>query len=465
MSIEDLRNALGDAHVLTGDDMAPWCRDWTGNYRWTPLCVVRPADRDGVAAVLRVAHQAGLAVVPVGGNTGLSGGTEAQGAVMLSLDRMNAIREIRPEARLAVVEAGVILSTLHDAAEAQDLSFPMTFGAQGSCTLGGILATNAGGSNVLRYGNTRDLVLGLEVVLADGRVMDLMSELHKDNTGLNLRNLMIGSEGVLGVITAAVLKLVPKPKAYATALVGMADLDDALGLLNRLQAVTAGQVEAFEFMPRRYVEEYARLHPEARLPFEAPQEVTLLIELGATAPRDAAPGPDGQPPIAAYLEEVLGEMLEEETLADAVVAQTESQRRAFWAMREAAAEVCTSRPAIICDVAVPLDKVVDFLGRADVRLASMDPDAAGIVVAHLGDGNVHYSVWTEATGEARNAIMEAVEEEALALGGSFSAEHGIGIAKRPAMARFKDPVALEAMRGIKAAFDPKGILNPGKVIP
>ncbi|WP_136440778.1 FAD-binding oxidoreductase [Pacificoceanicola onchidii] len=464
MTVEALCAALGEASVLTGEAMAPWCRDWTGNYAWAPLCVVRPRSRDEVAAVLRIANEAGMPVVPVGGNTGLSGGTSGDASIMLSLDRMNAIREIRPEARLAVVEAGVILSTLHEAVEAQGLSFPMTFGAKGSCTMGGILATNAGGSNVLRYGNTRDLVLGVEAVLADGRVVDLMSELHKDNTGLNLRNLLIGSEGILGVITAAVVKLVPQPKAYATAFLGMDDVGAALGLLNRLQEVTGGQVEAFEFMPRRYVEEYARLHPEARLPFDDQYDVNILVELGATAPRDVEAGPDGQPPIAGALEEALGEMLEREELTDAVVAQNEGQRRAFWALREAAAEVSTARPAIICDVAVPLDRVAEFLGRADARLAGMDRDALTVVVAHLGDGNVHYAVWTEKTGEARGEIMEAVEEEALALGGSFSAEHGIGLAKQPAMTRFKDPVALEMMRAIKTALDPKGILNPGKVL-
>ncbi|WGW05533.1 FAD-binding oxidoreductase [Tropicibacter oceani] len=463
--VDTLTRALGADAVLTGGDMAPWTRDWTGQYRWTPLCVARPADRDGVAAVLSAAHQAGVAVVPVGGNTGLSGGTMAEGAVMLSLDRMNTVREIRPEARLAVVEAGVILSNLHEAAADHGLSFPMTFGARGSCTLGGILATNAGGSNVLRHGNTRDLVLGVEVVLADGRVIDLMSELHKDNTGLNLRHLMIGSEGVLGVITAAVVKLVPAPRAYATAMVAVASLDQALVLLNRLQEATGGQVEAFEYMPRRFVEEYGKLHPETRPPFDQGHDVNLLIELGATAPRDVDPDPDGQVPVARYLEDVLAGMLEDGAVLDAVVARSEAQRRAFWARREAAAEVSTSRPVVLTDVAVPLDKVSEFLLRAEARLAALDPQAVPMVVAHLGDGNVHCSVWIGVDAAGRNQIMEAVEEEALALGGSFSAEHGIGISKRPAMARFKDPVALEIMRGIKAVMDPKGILNPGKVIP
>ncbi|MFZ7091853.1 FAD-binding oxidoreductase [Primorskyibacter sp. 2E233] len=463
--VDTLRGALGDDLVLTGEDMAPWTRDWIGAYSWTPLCVARPSDRDGVVAVLRAAHAAGVPVVPVGGNTGLSGGTAAEASIMLSLDRMNKVREVRSDARLAVVEAGVILSNLHAAAEAEGLSFPMTFGAKGSCTIGGILATNAGGSNVLRYGNTRDLVLGIEVVLADGRVMDLMTELHKDNTGLNLRNLMIGCEGVLGVITAAVVKLVPAPRAYATAMVAVDTLDGALILLNRMQEATGGQVEAFEFMPRRYIEEFASLHPEVRAPFDDAYDVNILIELGATAPRDVQPDPDGQVPVACYLEDVLGDMLEEGSVLDAVVAQSEAQRREFWARREAAAEVSTRRPAVICDVALPLDKVSTFLMLADAKMAELDAEATPVVVAHLGDGNVHYAVWLGRAEVSRDEIMEAVEEVALSLGGSFSAEHGIGLSKRSAMARFKDPVALDVMRGIKAALDPKGILNPGKVIP
>ena len=209
----------GVTEVLTGADMAPWSQDWTGQYRWTPLCVARPRDTAEVSAVMRLAHDSGTHVVPVSGHTGLSGGTEGEGAIMLSLDRLDGIEEIRPEARLARVGAGVILSDLHAAAAAHGLAFPMTFGAKGSARLGGLLATNAGGSNVLRYGNTRDLVLGLEAVLADGRVVDLMSELHKNNTGYDLRHLLIGSEGTLGIIPRAVVKLVPQPRAIATAMV------------------------------------------------------------------------------------------------------------------------------------------------------------------------------------------------------------------------------------------------------
>ncbi|MBP0482531.1 FAD-binding oxidoreductase [Sagittula salina] len=462
--IEALRAALGNA-VLTGADMAPWSRDWTGQYQWTPLCVVRPRDTGAVSTVMRLAHAEGVPVVPVSGHTGLSGGTLGEGAVMLSLDRLDRIEEIRPEARVARVGAGVILSDLHAAAAVYDLCFPMTFGAKGSARLGGLLATNAGGSNVLRYGNTRDLVLGLEAVLADGRVVDLMSELHKNNTGYDLRHLLIGSEGTLAVITRAVLKLTPAPRAHATAMVATETLDGALMLLNRLQQMTGGAVEAFEYMPRAYMEAHARLDPAARPPFDTGYDVNILVELSATAPRDADTGPDGAVPLTGYLEAVLAQLYGEGLVLDATVARSDAQRAAFWARREAAAEISLShRPAVVNDVAVPLDRVARFLDMAGARVRAIAAEARDMTVAHLGDGNLHYVVWLEDSAQ-RDPVMEAVEDVVLTLGGSFSAEHGIGTSKLASMARRKDPVALDMMRAIKQALDPKGILNPGKTVP
>jgi len=467
MDLDTLRGIVGKAHVLTGDAASGYDRDWTGSYAWTPLALVRPGSNEEVAAILRLANEAGTPIVPVSGNTGLAGGTYAEGAVMLSLARMNRIRDIRPEARIAIVEAGVVLSTLHDAAGEQGLSYPVTFGARGSAMIGGILSTNAGGSNVLRYGNTRDLCLGLEVVLPTGEVMDLMSELHKDNSGYNLRHLMIGAEGTLGIITAAVLKLVPRPRAYATAMVATPALADALALLNRLQEATGGAVEAFEYMPRRYVEAWTQLPPGHRAPFDQPHEVNILVEVGATAPRDAEPAPDGIVPITSHLQDTLAALMEEGAVTDAVVAQSDAQRAEMWAMREAAAELSVlHKPLVNNDIAVPLDKVDRFLTEADRRLAALDADAGTMVVSHLGDGNVHYSVWPSRDDPAlKDAVMEAVEDVVLSLGGSFSAEHGVGLSKKPSMARRKTPVALTAMRAIKAALDPNGILNPGKLLP
>lgn len=465
--LDRLAAICGPSHVLTGADTDRWSRDWTGMYTARPLAVVRPAATAEVAAVMRLAHETGTPVVPVSGLTGLTGGAYAPGQLMLSLDRMNAVREIRPEGRTVVVEAGAVIARIHDAVADHGLIFPLYFGARGSAMIGGALSTNAGGSNVLRYGNTRDLCLGLEVVLADGRVMDLMSDLHKDNSGLNLRHLMIGAEGQLGIITAAVLKLKPMPRAYATALLAVPDLRDALALLNRMQEVTGGAVEAFEYMPRNFVDGYLAEIPGARAPLAQIYDHTILIEIGATAPRDAEPDAHGAIPVVTTLEQTLAAMLDDGSVIDAIVARTEAQRRAMWAMREAAAEIHRNwHPQVESDVCLPLDRVADFIDRALPRIHVYDPAAREMTVAHLGDGNIHHVVVPGRDDHALlDRIRETVEDVVAELGGSFSAEHGIGIEKLGTMRRRKDPVALDVMRAIKAALDPKGILNPGKVIP
>lgn len=391
--------------------------------------------------------------------------------IVLSLERLNTIREIRPEARVAIVEAGVVLDTLHRAAEQHGLVFPLMFGARGSCMIGGNLSTNAGGSNVLRYGNTRALCLGLEVVTPQGEVMDLMSELHKDNTGYALKDLFIGAEGTLGVITAAVLKLSPKPKAYATAMVAVERLSDALVLLNRLQEASRGSVEAFEYMPGTYMDALLARHPRIRPPFAERHEINILVELGAVSAKDAEPGPDGVVPVTALLEETLGAMMEDGRVTDATIAQTDAQRAEIWERREMAYEIVNARkPSVRCDIALPLDKLETFLERMAARIEVMAPGAVPVTVSHLGDGNIHYSLWIDQCPRAGDPdfareVTEAVEDEVKALRGSFSAEHGIGLSKRGTMARRKDPVALATMRAIKAALDPKGIMNPGKVLP
>lgn len=462
-----LTELLGPAHVLRGPDRAPYMSDWTGHYTADPLAVVRPADTAQVAAILRLAQTHRVPVVPVSGRTGLVGGAMTEGGLMLSVERLNRIREIRPESRIAVVEAGVILSTLHDAAEAQGLYFPLWFGARGSAMIGGVLSTNAGGSNVLRYGSTRALCLGLEVVLADGRVLNLMSALHKDNSGYDLRDLFIGAEGTLGVITAAVMKLVPRPRAYATATLAARSLPDALVLLNRLQAVTGGAVEAFEFMPDTYLRRLTEARPDVGEPFTPRHAVTILVEVGAITPRDADPGPDGSLPIATLLEDTLATMMDEGMVLDAQVAQSEAQRRAMWHRRELAAEVTFARsPAIDTDVALPLDAVAPFLTAIHNRLPALDAAAETLSVAHLGDGNVHFTIFPSRDAPAlADTLLQAVEDEVQRLGGTFSAEHGVGLSKKPSMARHKDPVALAVMAQIKQALDPLNLMNPGKILP
>lgn len=460
--LQTLCDLCGPTHVLTGEGM----RDITGKYHWHPLAVVRPASTQEVSAVLAACFRAGVAVVPMGGNTGLNGGTSAPEAVMVSTERLTRIRRIDPATRVVEVGAGVILSQIHDAVAEHDLVFPLTFGAQGSARVGGFLSTNAGGSNVLRYGSARALCLGLEVVLADGRVMDLMTALHKDNTGFDLRDLFIGAEGTLGIITAAVLRLMPAPKGHVTAFLSMNSLSGALALLNRLQKETGGAVEAFEFMPDFYMDRLARLRPDL-MPEVNVGPVNIMVEMASTAPMMTRADDEGETPLRQVLQEALADAMEAGEVMDAIFATSEAQRRKIWAAREAAAEITLCQtPLVDSDIAVPLNAVEAFLQNMRARLLSLDPEAKEMVVAHLGDGNVHYTAYPSRDDAALlTAIRAAVAEEAVALGGSFSAEHGVGLSKRETMAALKDPVALEVMAAIKAALDPKGILNPGKVLP
>ena len=465
---DDLVALLGSAHVLTGADLARYRAEWSGHYAPDPAIVARPANTAEVAEVVKIAARHGVPVVPVSGLTGLVGGAMTEGGLMVSVERLNRIREIRPEARTAVVEAGVILSRLHDAAAEQGLYFPLWFGARGSAMIGGVLSTNAGGSNVLRYGSTRALCLGLEVVLADGRVLNLMSELHKDNSGYDLKQLFIGAEGTLGIITAAVMKLVPAPRAYATATLAARSLPDALILLNRLREATGGLVEAFEYMPASYMQRLSEARPDVPLPFGGVRHDTnILVEIAATAPRDSAVGEDGTVPLTRLLEDTLGQLIEEGAVLDAEIAQTEAQRLTMWHRRELAAEITIARqPTIDTDIALPLHLVPEFFTRIEARLPALDPGCDTLAVAHLGDGNIHYTVFPTRDDPAlSDAVIEAVEDVVQDLHGSFSAEHGVGLSKLATMARRKDRVALDMMRAVKQAIDPENRMNPGKVIP
>ncbi len=474
--IEELRKVVGGQYCLAGADARKkYDNDITGVYKGRSLAVVRPANTDEVSRVMALANKARVPVVPLSGNTGLAGGGyagEAADTIILSLERMNRVREINSKSRLAIVESGVILANLHAAVDAHDLVFPLLFGARGSCMIGGNLATNAGGSNVVRYGNTRALCLGLEVVMPDGEIVNLMSELHKDNTGYDLKDLFIGSEGTLGVITAAVLKLFSKPAAYASAMVAAPNIAGALTLLHRIQAASGNGVEAFEYMPRAYFEMLQKVDPKAPMPFKDLPEVGIFIEIAATLPGDATPAEDGSLPVVTRLEDTLAALLETGEVLDATIARTEAQRLEMWRQREMAFEVSTHMGMpITTDVAVPLDKVGEFLHQADARLAEFAAGAKTIVVAHLGDGNLHYSILVDpqnpgaADAATRTAIYTLVEDVVADLHGSFSAEHGIGLAKKGTMARRKDKPALAVMAAIKAALDPNNIMNPGKLLP
>jgi FAD/FMN-containing dehydrogenase len=458
---------IGAGNVLMGADTAPYRADATTHYTANPALVLRPASTAEVSACMVIAAKHGLPIVPTGGRTGITGAIHTNGGVMLSLERMNSIIDIRKDARIAIVQAGVVLTTLHEAADVLGLYFPLWFGARGSAMIGGVLSTNAGGSNVLRYGSTRGLCMGLEVVLADGRILNLMSELHKDNSGYDLKQMFIGAEGTLGIITAAVMKLVPKPRAYATATLAVRSLPDALNLLNALQAAGGGMVEAFEYMPASYLARVAQIRPDLRAPFEQTYDVTILVELGASRPDDCAVKEDGSQGITQLLETILAAMMETGQVLDAVIAQNDAQRLEMWARRECAGQVMQAvQPSVDTDICLPLDKITTFLQRLEARLPQIAPDAYSITVAHLGDGNLHYSLYPGAHDDAQHdALVTAVEDEVAALGGSFSAEHGVGLMKLNSMARRKDSAALDVMRALKSALDPQGILNPGKVIP
>lgn len=456
--LTELTKIAGAEHVLVGNDTNRYAHDTTGNYLATPIAVVRPVDTDQVSAIVRLANATKTPVVPVSGNTGLVGGTYAKDAIMISLERLNTIHEIRPEARIAIVGAGTVIASVQDAAEDHDLIFPLLFGARGSAMIGGALSTNAGGSNVLRYGNTRALCLGLEVVTPSGDVMNLMSELHKDNSGYDLKDLFIGAEGTLGIITKAVLKLFPKPNAYATAMVAVPSLKDALALLNRLQNETADAVEAFEYMPGTFMNMHQAHFPNARMPFDTHYDVNILVEIATTSPSMS---------VIYILETNLGEMLQDGHVLDAVIAQNEAQRAEMWLRRESASEVIFAlSPRLDSDICVAVDKVPAFFELIAPRIKRLDPDATTSCVAHLGDGNMHFSVYPRHDDtELASQFMEETEDVVKSLGGSFSAEHGVGLSKRPSMARRKDAVALQVMRSIKTALDPHNIMNPGKVLP
>ena len=425
--------------------------------------LVLPRSTGEVATVLRACHDATVGVVPYGGGTGLVGGQvcpDAPMPVILSLERMAAIRSVDAVGSVAVAEAGVVLADLQAAAEAAGRLFPLTLAAQGSARIGGVLATNAGGVNVLRYGVARDLCLGVEAVLADGTVLHGLKRLRKDNTGYDLRGLLVGSEGTLGVITAATLRLFPRPAGEATALLAVPGPAEALALLAMAEARYAGCVSAFELIARQGVQFLAEVMPDLRQPLPGAPDWSVLVELGLPE------GIDPEAAMAGLYEagEAAGLVL------GGVIAQGAAQRAAIWALREAIPEGNRRIGAISShDISLPLDALPGFIARAGAALAALG-DFRVNCFGHLGDGNLHYNVFPSAgRGRAdyeaqRDAIKETVHDLVAAMGGSISAEHGIGRLKRDDLAHYGDPGKLAAMRAIKAALDPRGILNPGAVL-
>ncbi|KJK22639.1 2-hydroxyacid dehydrogenase [Burkholderiaceae bacterium 16] len=460
------RAALGEQHVLTEDaDKAPYLTDWRKRYTGKALAVLRPGSAEEVAAAVHACHAHKLAVVPQGGNTGLCGGatpTAGQQSVVISLQRLNRVRQVDPLNNTITVEAGVILQQLQDAAREHGRLFALSLAAEGSCTIGGNLSTNAGGTAVLRYGNTRELCLGLEVVTPAGEIWDGLRGLRKDNTGYDLRDLFIGAEGTLGIITAAVMKLYPLPRARVTALAAVANPRAALALLAIAQQRAGAMLTGFELMSEMCLSLVTTHYPQLRYPFDRPHPQVVLLELSDNESDDHA---------RAIFEALMETAFEAGVAQDAVVAESVQQSRDFWNLREhiPLAQVDEGKN-IKHDIAVPISRIADFIDTTDALIQQAFPGARMVTFGHLGDGNLHYNVSPPA-GQSHDAFLgnsEAinliVHDSVHAHRGSISAEHGLGQLKREENRRYKSEVELAMMRAIKQALDPQGLMNPGKVI-
>jgi len=431
---------------------------WTGK---SPL-VLRPASTAEVSQILAIACETETAIVPQSGNTGLVGGQipfESGDEVLLSLDRMTRIRAVDPVNNSITVDAGATLKSVQEAAESAERFFPLSLESEGSCRIGGNLSTNAGGLGVLAYGNTRDLCLGLEVVLADGRIWNGLKSLRKDNTGYDLKNLFIGAEGTLGVITGAVLKLFPHPSDHATAFVALPSVKAALDLLNLARQRSSNRVTAIELFPRNGFE-FTIKHFQVRDPFAEAAPWYVLLELS------------GSGDLASLMTELLGEAAEQGIVLDATIAQSEAQRKDIWFIRQAIVEVQKREGGSIKhDVSVPISELPDFVDKAFAAIEAFMPGARPMPFGHIGDGNLHFNVSQPLGMDKRayldqwQAMNDVVFDVVLKHAGSISAEHGIGRLKRDLMTKIKSPVELQMMHDVKQVFDPKGILNPNKVLP
>ncbi|AKJ68577.1 hydroxyacid dehydrogenase [Pandoraea thiooxydans] len=458
---------VGDSHLLCQDiDTAPYLTDWRRRYTGRALAVVLPTDTAQTAAVVRACNRHGVAIVPQGGNTGLVGGAtpcEPGRQIVLSLRRLNRIRDIDLDNHTLTAEAGCILQHVQNAAHDAGRLFPLSLAAEGSCTLGGNLATNAGGTAVLRYGNARELCLGLEVVTAQGEVWDGLRGLRKDNTGYDLRDLFIGSEGTLGIITAATVKLFPQPRARMTALAAVSSPRAAVTLLGMAQEQAGPLLTGFELMSDFCLRLVQSHFPALRYPFATPQPYMVLLELSDNESEAHARG---------LLESILEASLERGVVDDALVAENMRQSHAFWHLRESIPLAQAQEGLNIKhDIAVPVSRIAAFIEATDPLIQRDFPGARMVTFGHLGDGNLHYNVQAPEGGDPKHflqheaAINRLVFDSVLAQQGSISAEHGLGRLKRNAIERYKSQVEIGLMRALKASLDPNGVLNPGKVLP
>ncbi|MCW5687689.1 MAG: FAD-binding oxidoreductase [Pseudolabrys sp.] len=454
---------VGDKYAITdANDLAPHLIEGRGLYHGRTAMMLKPGSTAEVAAILKLANETRTAIVPQGGNTGLVGGQiPFDGELILSLQRLDNIREVDAQSNTMTVEAGVVLQKAQDAAAAVDRLFPLSLGSEGSCTIGGNLSSNAGGTGALAYGIARELMVGVEVVLADGRVMNLLRKLKKDNTGYDLRHLFVGAEGTLGVITAAVLKLFPRPRAVETAWLGVPSPEAAVKLLNLAQSQLAGTVTGFELMVRGIIEFALKHGHNVRDPLSGSHPWYVLMEVSSQQTEG----------LRDNLEEFLGNAIEQELVSDATLAANLDQANSFWHMRHTLTEV--QKPeggSIKHDVSVPVAAIPAFLAEASEAVVKLIPGSRPVPFGHLGDGNIHYNV-SQPVGADKDAFLArwkdvnaVVDKIVLQHHGSISAEHGIGKLKRDSLPKVKDPVALALMRDIKSLLDPNGILNPGKVL-
>jgi FAD/FMN-containing dehydrogenase len=464
--LDSLRTLVGDAHVLTQGDLTGYELDWRKRERGKALAVVRPNSTDQVAQVVKACAAAGVSIVPQGGNTGMVVGStpDATGTqVVLSLTRMNAIRSLDAANLTMTVEAGCVLQTLQDACEKAGFLFPLSLASEGSCTIGGNLGTNAGGTQVVRFGNTRELCLGLEVVTAEGEVWSGLTGLRKDNTGYDLRHLFIGSEGTLGVITAATMKLYPAPKSQLTALAAVPSLDAAVTLLGLAHQHLGAGLTGFEVMGQFALSLVVKHFPQQRVPFFGTTPYCVVLENSDGESDDHARG---------QFERLLESALEQGCVQDAVVAESMAQARALWHIRESIPLAQAQEGLNIKhDISIAVSRIPEFVRKADDALQTQFPGVRLVNYGHLGDGNLHYNVQAPDLADAEvflrdqegpiNTVVYALVD---AFNGSISAEHGIGSLKREKLEKHKSPVALGLMRSIKTALDPHNLMNPGRVL-
>jgi FAD/FMN-containing dehydrogenase len=465
--LDELAALVGDGHVIASDgDQEPYVVDWRGRYRGRALAVVKPGSTPEVAAVVKLCARRGIKIIPQGGNTGMCGAaTPDDGAsnVVVRLDRMRNIRNVNALANTMTVEAGCILAEVQAAAAAADRYFPLSLGAEGSCQIGGNISTNAGGTAVLRYGPTRDLVLGLEAVLPDGRVFDGLRALRKDNTGYDLKQLFIGAEGTLGIVTAAVLKLFAPPCSSALAILKLGSIDQALEVTGLLRNAVGERLGSLEIMSKSQIEVIAETVPHATIPFDLSTPWYFIVEL-----TDTLAGVD----LRAPLEAVLEQSFEAGLIEDAVVASSEAQAKAIWAVRHSVSEGNKRSGYVVShDSAVPLERQAVFAANVERRIKAAVPHARVVMHGHIGDGNIHMIAIldrarcadADVTAALAREINEIVDDETAAQGGAISAEHGIGISNRSRLARVTDPFKIDLMKRIKTLIDPDNIMNPGKV--